>query len=83
VSGGTDISFLSGLRIPCAILLGTFVVLMLVGIGSCVSCMIAEPEGESSGPAQSSLGGPSRSTSAQSAFPVSSQGHREQQGEGK
>lgn len=35
VSGGTDISFLSGLRVPCAILLALFLGLLVL-IGSCI-----------------------------------------------
>lgn len=35
VSGGTDISFLSGLRVPCAIILALFLGLLVL-IGSCI-----------------------------------------------
>ena len=44
MSGGTDMSFLSNLRVPCLLILGAFVLLMILAVGSCVSCMTADPE---------------------------------------
>jgi hypothetical protein len=44
MSGGSDISFLSNLRIPCAVTLGIALLLIALAVGSCVSCMTARPE---------------------------------------
>ncbi len=44
MSGGTDISFMRDLRVPCAIALGIFLVLTVLVVGSCVR-WITSPDG--------------------------------------
>lgn len=66
MSGGTDISFLRNLRVPCAIVLAIFVTLMVLAVGSCVSCIRnrGRPEPEPSG-LSTSLGPAYRSPAAE------------------
>ncbi len=51
MSGGSDISCLRNLRIPCAITFAIVLALMILGVASCVS-WLAGPDEEQTGPAE-------------------------------